>query len=235
MRFLVIEADTVMSHSIKLTLGGAGLDCEIVTTGREGIELARVYDYDGIILDLTLPDLHGYEVLRQLRTAKIWSPVIILHDPSEPDAPEWQRFAIVYETVTKPFELAELLRYVQAMVRRCVSIPPQTIKTGSMLVDLDARTVDVSGRRVALTKKEYEILMMLSLRKGQILANDMILPHLNYGRDEPEAKIIDVFVSKLRRKLAAAGAGASECIHSIEGLGHVLRDPEMTNDGPRGT
>ena len=227
MRILLIEDDRLMSRAIELMLGGAGLEYETAATGEDGIELARVYDYDAILLDLTLPDLHGYEVLRRLRVARIATPVIILTGNSETEAKVSGFGFGADDYVTKPFQRAELLARVHALVRRSKGHAQSIITTGPMSIDLAARTVEVGGRRVSLTGKEYAILEMLSLRKGMTLTKEMFLTHLYGGRDEPELKIIDVFICKLRKKLATAGTDPSGCIETVWGRGYALRDPEV--------
>jgi two-component system cell cycle response regulator CtrA len=103
-------------------------------------------------------------------------------------------------------------------------IPGSTIRTGKIVVNLEQRLVTVDGNPVNLTTREYEILEFLSLRKGTILTREMFLNHLYGDRDEPELKIIDIFVCKLRKKLAQA-TGGSHCIETVWGRGYVLRDP----------
>jgi two-component system cell cycle response regulator CtrA len=126
--------------------------------------------------------------------------------------------------MTKPFNRDELIARIQAIIRRSKGHSQSVIRTGEMVVNLDARSVEVGGRAVNLTGKEYQILELLSLRKGTTLTKEMFLNHLYGGMDEPELKIIDVFVCKLRKKLAAAMAGESH-IETVWGRGYVLRDP----------
>jgi len=102
---------------------------------------------------------------------------------------------------------------------------PSTVRTGDLVVDLNTRGVSVGDKRVHLTGKEYGILELLSLRKGTTVTKEMFLNHLYHGVHEPELKIIDVFVSKLRKKLAHARGGNHYCIETIWGRGYVLRDP----------
>ena len=115
-----------------------------------------------------------------------------------------------------------------------VSVTPEgdfasTIQTGEFLVNLDTRVVSVDGERVQLTGREYSILELLSLRKGSTVTKEMLLNHLYAGMDEPEIKIIDVFVCKLRKKLAQA-TGGQHCIETVWGRGYVLRDPTAISD-----
>ena len=126
--------------------------------------------------------------------------------------------------MTKPFHKDELVARIHAVVRRSKGHAQSVIKTGEILVNLDAKTVEVNGLRVHLTGKEYQMLELLSLRKGTTLTKEMFLNHLYGGMDEPELKIIDVFICKLRKKLAAATNG-DNYIETVWGRGYVLRDP----------
>ena len=226
MRVLLIEDDKLMVRAVTMMLSGVGVEYETVTEGETAIELARLYDYDAILLDLTLPDVHGYEVLRRLRLARITTPVMILSGDAE-TATKVSGFGFgADDYVTKPFQRDELVARLHALVRRSKGHAESIIRTGSMAIDLNARVVTVDNHRVALTGKEYSILELLSLRKGMTLTKEMFLTHLYGGRDEPELKIIDVFVCKLRKKLAQAGSDAATCIETVWGRGYALRDPE---------
>lgn len=226
MRILLVEDDRLIARSVELMLDEAGMDHETAATGEAALEYARTYDFDVVLLDLTLPDLSGHEVLRQLRQLRIGTPVLILSGDAETSTKVTGFGAGADDYVTKPFEKAELLARIHALVRRSQGHAESVIVTGPVAIDLAARTVAVDGRRVALTGKEYAILEMLSLRKGMTLTKEMFLTHLYGGRDEPELKIIDVFVCKLRKKLHIAGAPASGCIETVWGRGYALRDPE---------
>jgi len=127
--------------------------------------------------------------------------------------------------LTKPFNKDELIARIHAIVRRSKGHAESIIRTGNMSVNLDGRTVEVNDKSVHLTGKEYGILELLSLRKGTTLTKEMFLNHLYNGMDEPELKIIDVFVCKLRKKLAMASEDETY-IHTVWGRGYVLRDPE---------
>lgn len=131
--------------------------------------------------------------------------------------------------LTKPFHKDELVARIHAIVRRSKGHAQSTINTGRLVVNLDAKSVEVDGQRLHLTGKEYGMLELLSLRKGTTLTKEMFLNHLYGGMDEPELKIIDVFVCKLRKKLANATNG-DNYIETVWGRGYVLRDPE---EGPQ--
>jgi two-component system cell cycle response regulator CtrA len=225
MRILLVEDDPTTSRSIELMLTHANLNVYSTDLGEEGIDLAKLYDYDLILLDLNLPDMNGHEVLRQLRMSRIDTPILILSgaDDTENKIKGFGFGADDY--ITKPFHREELIARIHAIIRRSKGHSQSIIKTGPIAVNLDAKTVDVDGRTVHLTGKEYQMLELLSLRKGTTLTKEMFLNHLYGGMDEPELKIIDVFICKLRKKLATATNGENH-IETVWGRGYVLRDPE---------
>ncbi|WP_044561690.1 response regulator transcription factor CtrA [Azospirillum sp. B4] len=224
MRVLVVEDDPSMAKSIQLMLKSEGFIVDITDLGEDGLEIGKLYDYDIIILDLMLPDIDGYEVLRRLRSARVTTPILILSGLTELDAKLKGLGFGADDYLTKPFDKRELLARMQAIVRRSKGHSESVIRTGALTVNLDTRSVDVSGQPLHLTGKEYGILELLSLRKGTTLTKEMFLNHLYGGMDEPELKIIDVFVCKLRKKLAQATDG-SNYIETVWGRGYVLRDP----------
>lgn len=224
MRILLVEDDPTTSKSIELMLQNANFNVYATDLGEEGIDLAKLYDYDLILLDLNLPDMDGHEVLRQLRNAKVRTPILILsgYDSVEDKLKGFGFGADDY--LTKPFDRAELVARIHAIVRRSQGHAESIIATGRINVNLDQKVVDVGGKDVHLTGKEYQMFELLSLRKGTTLTKEMFLNHLYGGMDEPELKIIDVFICKLRKKLAEATGGDSH-IETVWGRGYVLRDP----------
>jgi two-component system cell cycle response regulator CtrA len=207
-----------------MTLKADGLQVYTTDLGEEGIELAKIYDFDVILLDLQLPDMTGLDVLRHLRGSRIETPVIMLSGTSAVDAKLRTFTGGADDYITKPFHNDELIARIHAVVRRSKGHANSVIQTGDITVNLDAKTVEVKGQRVHVTGKEYDILELLSLRKGTTLTKEVFLNHLYNGLDEPESKIIDVFVCKLRKKLAVATNGR-EHIETVWGRGYVLRDP----------
>ena len=225
MRVLLVEDDPTTAKSIEMMLTHANLNVYTTDLGEEGIDLAKLYDYDLILLDLGLPDMTGHEVLRQLRLARIETPILILSgaDDTENKIKGFGFGADDY--LTKPFHREELIARIHAIIRRSKGHSQSVIETGKVSVNLDAKTVEVDGRTVHLTGKEYQMLELLSLRKGTTLTKEMFLNHLYGGMDEPELKIIDVFICKLRKKLSTA-TGGDNYIETVWGRGYVLRDPE---------
>ena len=224
MRILLIEDDSATAQSIQLMLKSEGYICDTTDLGEDGLEIGKLYDYDIMILDLMLPDIDGYEVVRRLREARVETPILILSGLNEADNKIKGLGIGADDYLTKPFDKRELIARVQAIVRRSKGHADSVIKTGKLEVNLDARTVEVDAKPVHLTGKEYGILELLSLRKGTTLTKEMFLNHLYGGMDEPELKIIDVFVCKLRKKLSQASLGENY-IETVWGRGYVLRDP----------
>ncbi len=224
MRVLLVEDDPTTSKSIEFMLANANLNVYATDLGEEGIDLAKLYDYDLILLDLNLPDLSGHEVMRQLRLAKVMTPILILSG-NDDAAEKVKGFGFgADDYLTKPFHREELVARIHAIVRRSKGHAQSLIDTGRIRVNLDTKTVEVAGKPVHLTGKEYQMLELLSLRKGTTLTKEMFLNHLYGGMDEPELKIIDVFICKLRKKLCQA-TGGENYIETVWGRGYVLRDP----------
>ena len=172
MRVLLVEDDPATSRSIELMLTHANLNVYCTDLGEEGIDLAKLYDYDLILLDLNLPDMNGHEVLRQLRLARVETPILILSgsDDSENKLKGFGFGADDY--MTKPFHREELVARIHAIIRRSKGHAQSVIRTGEINVNLDAKTVDVNGEMVHLTGKEYQMLELLSLRKGTTLTKE---------------------------------------------------------------
>ncbi|WP_226781062.1 response regulator transcription factor CtrA [Oceaniglobus trochenteri] len=230
MRILLVEDDPTTSRSIELMLTHANLNVYCTDMGEEGVDLAKLYDYDLILLDLNLPDMNGHEVLRQVRLARIDTPILILSGSDDTDN-KIKGFGFgADDYLTKPFHREELVARIHAIIRRSKGHAQSVIKTGRISVNLDAKTVDVAGQTVHLTGKEYQMLELLSLRKGTTLTKEMFLNHLYGGMDEPELKIIDVFICKLRKKLSQATDG-DNYIETVWGRGYVLRDPDPKENG----
>ncbi len=225
MRALTIEDDPVSARMIEAALRSENIVFEPTDRGEDGIELAKLYDFDIIILDLRLPDVDGYEVVRRLRAARVQTPVLILSGRSDPTDKVRGLTSGADDYLTKPFNKAELVARIQAIVRRSKGHAESLIQTGRLAINMDARSVEVAGRRLHVTGKEYAILELLSLRKGTTLTKEMFLDHLYGGMDEPELKIIDVFICKLRKKIAAI-TGGDHYIETVWGRGYVLKDPD---------
>ena len=164
MRVLIVEDDATTAAGIKMMLAKENFICDTTDLGEDGLEIGKLYDYDIIILDLILPDIDGYEVLRRLRAARVRTPILILSGLAELDHKLKGLGFGADDFLTKPFDRRELVARIQAIVRRSKGHPESTIRTGKLLVNLDARIVTVDDQPVHLTGKEYGILELLSLQ-----------------------------------------------------------------------
>ncbi len=224
MRVLVIEDDTSTAKSIKMALKSEGFVVDTTNIGEDGLEIIRHYDYDLLILDLMLPDIDGYEILRRMRSAQVTTPVLILSGLSEIDDKTKGLGFGADDYLTKPFNSQELVARVQAIIRRSKGHANSQIKVGRLVVDLTTKLAEVDGTVLRLTGREYAILELLAIRRGSTLSKEVFLNHLYGGMEEPEFKIIDVFICKLRKKLSDA-LGRDDYIETVWGRGYVLREP----------
>jgi len=225
MRVLLIEDDSSVAQSIELMLKSESFNVYTTDLGEEGVDLGRLYDYDIIMLDLSLPDMSGFDVLRALRISKVNTPILILSGMA---SIEHKVKGLGYgadDYMTKPFHKTELIARVHAIVRRSRGHAQSVVQIGDLTVNVDAKTVHIKQVRVNLTGKEYQMLELLSLRRGTTITKEMFLSQLYGGMDEPEIKIIDVFMCKIRRKLATASNG-KDYIETVWGRGYLLREPE---------
>ena len=224
MRVLLIEDDSSTAQLIELMLRSENFHVYTTDLGEEGVDVGKLYDYDIILLDLNLPDMPGFEVLRSLRVSKVKTPILILSGLAGIDN-KVRGFGFgADDYMTKPFHKDELVARIHAVVRRSKGHAQSVIQTGDLVVNLDTKTVEINGTRVHVTRKEYQMLELFSLRKSMTLSKEVFLNHLYGGVDEPEQKIIDVFICKLRKKLAKASNG-KDYFETVWGRGYKLREP----------
>ncbi|MGC2856502.1 response regulator transcription factor CtrA [Novispirillum sp. DQ9] len=234
MRVLVVEDDPATRQSIELMLRKEQWVADSTHLGEDGLEIGKLYDYDIIILDLMLPDMDGLDVIRQLRASRVDTPVLILSGLDEPERKVRGLGIGADDYIVKPFDRAELMARIQAIVRRSKGHSQSVVRVGRMEVNLEARTAAIDGTPLHLTGKEYGILELLAMRKGTTLTKEQFLNHLYGGIDEPELKIIDVFICKLRKKLNQA-SGGENFIETVWGRGYVLREPDHPSATPSAT
>jgi two-component system, cell cycle response regulator CtrA len=224
-RVLLVDDDAAIARSIELMLKIEEINVYRTDLGEEGVDLGKIYDYDVILLDLNLPDISGYEVLRSLRSAKVVTPVLILSGLASIEDKIRGLGLGADDYLSKPFHKDELIARIHALVRRSKGHAQSVITVGDLIVNLEARNVELRGQKLHLTAKEYQILALLALRIGSTLTKETFLNHLYGGLDdEPDAKIIDVFICKLRKKLANA-SGGQDYIETVWGRGYALREP----------
>ena len=221
MRVLLIEDHRATAQSIELMLRTAGFNVYTTDLGEEGIDLGKLYDYDIILLDLNLPDMSGFEVLRALRVSKVSTPVLILSGLASIENKVAALCFGADDFMPKPFHKDELVGRIRAIVRRSNGHAQSLVNVGDLCVNLDAKTVRIGDVHVHLTRKEYQILELLTLRKGTPVTKSMFFNNLYGGIDEPGMKIIDVFICKLRKKLINASSG-KDYIETVWGRGWTL-------------
>src|SRR5271167_1125122 len=226
MRVLLIEDDSATAQSIELMLKSESFNVYTTDLGEEGVDLGKLYDYDIILLDLNLPDMSGFEVLRSLRVSKVKTPILILSGLAGIEDKIKGLGGGADGYMTKPFHKDELIARIHSIVRRYRGHAQSVIEIDDLVVNLDSKSVEVNGTRVHLTGKEYQMLELLALRKGTTLSKEMFLNNLYGGMEEPEPKIIDVFICKLRKKLANA-SGGRDYIETLWGRGYMLREPTV--------
>lgn len=225
MRILFAEDKFTSSRAIQSVLKKAGLTSDLACSGQNAIELLRNYDYGLAIISLHLADMDGYAVLATLRSLKIATPVIIIAAQDAPDA-RLRAFGMgADDYLAAPFDVAELVARTHAVLRRSNGFAHPVIQVGDLTLDLNSQSVSIRNQPVHLTGKEFAILELLIMRKGIAQTKETFLNHLYGGRDEPDIKIIDVFICKLRKKLQGVGAG--DMISTVWGKGYILHDPQV--------
>lgn len=230
MRVLLIENDNQFAKALEASFVTEGIATERADTGEEALELVRHYEFDLLILALALPDLEGSAVIRRVRAAGRTTPIIALSAMRNPRA-RVQAFAVgADDVVDQHVDTAELLARMRAIVRRSRGHSHSSLQIGAVTLDLEMQTVLANGTSLALTGKEFALLQLLMLRKNMVMTKDAILTQLYGGMDEPESKIIDVFVCKIRKKLAAVGL--TDFIGTVWGRGYTVRDQPADRGGP---
>ena len=222
-KVLIVDDDPAIQKMLEKVMNSNHLEADIASDGRTALEMIRRGRYQVILLDINMGDIDGFEVIKKTRSEGNVTPIIIISGRNEDYDALYGLSVGADDYITKPFDGKELVSRIQAVIRRSKGHAESVIKIGRMTVNLQSRRVEVDGNVLHLTGKEYSILELLCLRKGATLTKDMFLNHLYGGMDEPELKIIDVFVCKLRKKLMDALGG--ECyIETIWGRGYTIKD-----------
>jgi two-component system cell cycle response regulator CtrA len=225
MRLLLIDQDRSMAEGVCFMLKESGVLSDYGMTGEEGFELSRLYEYDIILMDLALQDMYGLEALYKFRSAGIKTPVMMMASLNDLDTKVEALNLGADDFILKPFHIREIIARSQAIVRRSQGHSVSNIQVGRLKIDLRRNVAEVGGKLLDLTSKEYSILKLMAIRKGVMISKDMFLNHLYAGVNEPVNKIVDVFICRLRKKLAEA-TGGSNFVQTVWGRGYILRDPE---------
>jgi two-component system, cell cycle response regulator CtrA len=221
MKVLLIDDEIAIYRGVQLALRGEDIYVDAADIGEEGVDFARHFDYDVIILDLDLPDISGFEVLRRLRQARIDTPVIILSGSATTESKVKALNCGADDYMTKPFSNDELVGRLRALVRRSKGYSDSRISFGQMTLDLVAKTVETDGHRVRLSGKEYQILELLSLRRGVAVSKETLINHIYSDGEGPDSPTIGLFMCRLRKKLAAA-SGGEHYIETVRDQGYLM-------------
>ncbi len=219
MKILIIEDDILISDSLSDMLSEHGFSVEHAYEACEAFDFLSSYHFQAVILDLGLPDMKGELCLKQIRAAHPELPILILSGRDELDIRLSTLEAGADDYLIKPCQSAELVARLRANIRRANGYGENILTIGALKLDLRRQMVEARGKTVNLTRKEFEVLRLLFLQKGGVVAKSTFLDHLYGGMDEPEIKIIDVFICKLRKKLETA-LGGDSLIETVWGRGY---------------
>ena len=229
-KVLVIDDEPGVRELISESLRISEITAVQAADGLEALSLLRREKFDLLILDINMPKLDGLALLEKLRAEGMSVPVLMLSARADKtDINQGLRIG-ADDYLTKPFNKDELIARIHAIVRRSKGHSESVVRFDKVGINLDTRNVEVNGVQVHLTNKEYAILELLAMRKGSVLTKEMFLNHLYSSMDEPEIKIIDVFVCKLRKKLANASGGGVNYIETVWGRGYMLKDNESNEN-----
>ena len=231
MHILIVEADPVVADVLGMTLEEAGHFQSTAHNIETALAELKHNAIDVVLLDINLPDGDGTRLARLIRKNHVPVPILVVSGNARTDEKIAALGAGADGFLTKPFDRFELLANLDAIIRRTHGHSSTTVSAGNLEVDLNRHLALVAGTQLPLTGKEFRIVEFLALRKGSVLSKTAFLSHLYGGMDEPEPKIIDVFICKLRRKLELAGASGVS-IDTVWGQGYILRETEVVNQTP---
>ena len=228
MRLLIVEDDRKLAEFVARGLRAEGFAVDIASDGLEGQRYLDSYQYDLLILDLMLPKLSGTELLRRTRRTQASLPALVLtaRDATEDKVRHFEAGADDY--LTKPFDFAELLVRVKALLRRTPVERTDVLRIGDLELNLLTQQVRRGSQRIDLTAKEYALLEYLMSSAGRVFSRAMILEHVWEQSFEGVTNIVDVYVRYLRRKIDKPFP--VELIHTVRGVGYCVREVERAPD-----
>ncbi len=222
MRILQVEDDSNAARCNEMVLKSIGAVIDSAETGHEALDILRFAEYDILIVDLHLPDMSGQEFIRLLRGRGVHTPIAVLSGHSGMEAKMEAFESGIDDFIAKPVASAELVARVRSIIRRNCGFSRNLLREGELLLDQDTRQVSVAGRdgHLKLSRKEYALLELLMLRRGQVVSISRVMDHLYGGPEEPHSRTVAVFLCHLRKKLAQAGI--TDVITTIAGVGLMI-------------
>ncbi|MEU4517779.1 response regulator transcription factor [Amycolatopsis sp. NPDC024027] len=222
MRLLIVEDEREFAETLRRGLVAEGFTADVAHTGREGLWRATEHEYDVVVLDIMLPELSGYEVLKRLRAAENWTPVLMLtaKDGEYDEADAFDLGADDY--LSKPFSFVVLIARLRALLRRGAPARPAVLEAGDLRLDPSARTVHRGQKRIELTAREFGLLEFLLRRAGAALSKNEILSHVWDAHYDGDENVVEVYIGYLRRKIDAPFG--THTIETVRGVGYRLVD-----------
>ena len=222
MRLLIVEDEREFAETLRRGLVAEGFTADVAHTGREGLWRATEHEYDVVVLDIMLPELSGYEVLKRLRAAENWTPVLMLtaKDGEYDEADAFDLGADDY--LSKPFSFVVLIARLRALLRRGAPARPAVLEAGDLRLDPSARTVQRGQKRIELTAREFGLLEFLLRRAGTALSKNEILSHVWDAHYDGDENVVEVYIGYLRRKIDAPFG--THTIETVRGVGYRLVD-----------
>jgi DNA-binding response OmpR family regulator len=221
-RLLIVEDEREFAETLRRGLVAEGFTADVAHTGREGLWRATEHEYDVVVLDIMLPELSGYEVLKRLRAAENWTPVLMLtaKDGEYDEADAFDLGADDY--LSKPFSFVVLIARLRALLRRGAPARPAVLEAGDLRLDPSARTVHRGQKRIELTAREFGLLEFLLRRAGAALSKNEILSHVWDAHYDGDENVVEVYIGYLRRKIDAPFG--THTIETVRGVGYRLVD-----------
>ena len=221
MKILVVEDDRTVGQYVKRGLEEQRYQADLVDDGMEGLRLASGGRYDIIVLDLRLPGMNGFEMLRTLRDRGNTTPVLVLTAQDSVDFKVQALRAGADDYITKPFAFEELLARVEALGRRPKEIRDPVLRVGDLELDIATREVRRAGEKIELTPKEYTVLEYLMRHTGRVMSRTLITEYAWDYHFDPGTNIVDVVINRLRKKVDSAHQ--QKLVHTVRGVGYVVR------------
>jgi two-component system cell cycle response regulator CtrA len=225
MRLLIVEDDNVESAILVKYLQGRDWICDATDTGEDALQLQKIYGYDCVLVDLGLPDMSGFEIVRRLAQKGARAPVMVISGDNDRETVIRALKSGAADYVTKPYRIEEVVARILALTRRAGGHAQSVVRCGSLEVDLANHVTYLDTQAISLSRKEAGILEFMALNKGKVISKEELLDRLYGDADNiPEPKIIDVFICKMRKKLE--NAKGVRFLHTAWGQGYVLLDPD---------